>query len=77
MPGGRGGSGQPLERSLRRCLLAVRIGAAAGLDERQLSTAYYVALLQYVGCTTECSNQGFKSGKCVKCGTVRQSDIVK
>lgn len=32
-----------------------------------------------VGCAMlpECSNQGFKLGKCVKCGAVSQSEIVK
>jgi hypothetical protein len=47
------GSGQPMERSLRRCLLAVGLGAAVGLDQDQLNTTYYASLLQYVGCTTE------------------------
>ncbi len=42
-----------MERSLRRCLLAVGLGAAAGLDEDQLRTTYYASLLQYIGCTTE------------------------
>ena len=47
------GSGQPMERALRRCLLAVRLGEALGLRDDELRTTYYVALLQYVGCTTE------------------------
>lgn len=47
------GSGQPVERSLRRCLVAVRLGRAVGLDADQLHTTYYASLLQYVGCTTE------------------------
>ena len=45
-------SGQPVERSLRGYLLAVRIGNAAGLSEDQ-PRAYYASLVQYVGCTTE------------------------
>lgn len=47
------GSGQPMERALRRCLLAVGLGTAAGLGQRELQTTYYASLLQYVGCTTE------------------------
>lgn len=47
------GSGQPMERSLRRCLIAVGLGTAVGLDQDQLQTTYYASLLQYVGCTTE------------------------
>ena len=47
------GSGQPMERALRRCLLAVALGEALGLGDDELGTVYYVALLQYVGCTTD------------------------
>ena len=46
-------TGQPLEHSLRRALLAVRIGEDIGLNANELSTAYYVALLGSVGCTIE------------------------
>ena len=42
-----------MERSLRRCLLAVGLGTAVGLDQDQLQTTYYASLLQYVGCTAE------------------------
>jgi HD-GYP domain-containing protein (c-di-GMP phosphodiesterase class II) len=47
------GTGQPLERSLRTCLLASRIGAGIGLSPAELSSGYYVALLRYVGCTAD------------------------
>jgi response regulator RpfG family c-di-GMP phosphodiesterase len=43
--------GQPMEHELRTCLLAVRLGELIGLDEGQLSDAYYVALLRWIGCT--------------------------
>ena len=43
-------SGQPLEHSLRRAILAVWLGRELGLDEADLSTTYYVALLGTVGC---------------------------
>lgn len=47
------GTGQPLERALRTCLLASRIGEGIGLDTNELSTVYYVALLRFVGCTAD------------------------
>jgi HD-GYP domain-containing protein (c-di-GMP phosphodiesterase class II) len=43
--------GQPLESQLRSCLLAGWLGDAAGLGDEQRATAYWVALLRYVGCT--------------------------
>ena len=43
--------GQPLESQLRSCLLATWICDAAGFEEDERETAYWVALLRYVGCT--------------------------
>ncbi len=43
--------GQPLESQLRSCLLARSICEAAGFDDELRQTAYWVALLRYVGCT--------------------------
>src|SRR5258707_2557810 len=43
--------GQPLESQLRSCLLATWICDAAGFEEEDRETAYWVALLRYVGCT--------------------------
>ena len=43
--------GQPLESQLRSCLLATWICEAAGFEEEERETAYWVALLRYVGCT--------------------------
>src|SRR3954447_24749354 len=42
---------QPLESQLRSCLLATWICEAAGFEEETCETAYWVALLRYVGCT--------------------------
>lgn len=44
-----------------------------------ISNVYRCKKCGNAGCTTlpECSNQGFKSGKCVKCGTVGQSELLK
>jgi HD-GYP domain-containing protein (c-di-GMP phosphodiesterase class II) len=43
--------GQPLESQLRSCLLATWMCDAAGFDKDVRDTAYWVALLRYVGCT--------------------------
>lgn len=43
--------GQPLESQLRSCLLATWLCEAAGFDDEVRETAYWVALLRYVGCT--------------------------
>jgi HD-GYP domain-containing protein (c-di-GMP phosphodiesterase class II) len=47
------GTGQPLERALRTCLLAFRLGEQLGLTADELRTVYYVALLRFVGCTAD------------------------
>lgn len=43
--------GQPLESQLRSCLLATWICEEAGYERDVRQTAYWVALLRYVGCT--------------------------
>src|SRR5689334_17275157 len=43
--------GQPLESQLRSCLLATWMCDAAGFSKDVRDTAYWVALLRYVGCT--------------------------
>jgi HD-GYP domain-containing protein (c-di-GMP phosphodiesterase class II)/DNA-binding CsgD family transcriptional regulator len=43
--------GQPLESQLRSCLFATWICEAAGFDDQVRETAYWVALLRYLGCT--------------------------
>src|SRR5207237_4287840 len=43
--------GQPLESQLRSCLLATWMCEAAGFEREVRETAYWVALLRYVGCT--------------------------
>jgi len=43
--------GQPLESQLRSCLLAAWICEAARFEQKVCETAYWVALLRYVGCT--------------------------
>ena len=43
--------GQPLESQLRSCLLATWMCDQAGFDEDVRDTAYWVAMLRYLGCT--------------------------
>lgn len=43
--------GQPFDSQLRSCLLAMALCREAGFDEELRRTAYWVALLRYVGCT--------------------------
>jgi HD-GYP domain-containing protein (c-di-GMP phosphodiesterase class II)/DNA-binding CsgD family transcriptional regulator len=43
--------GQPLESQLRSCLLAMSMCDEAGFDPTVRETAYWVALLRYIGCT--------------------------
>ncbi|HEY7034470.1 MAG TPA: HD domain-containing phosphohydrolase [Thermomicrobiales bacterium] len=51
------GMGQPLEQALRTCLLAVTAGRELGLENRVLSDVYYLALLRFVGCTSDAHEQ--------------------
>ena len=43
--------GQPLESQLRSCLLATWMCDQAGYDDDVRTTAYWVAMLRYLGCT--------------------------
>jgi HD-GYP domain-containing protein (c-di-GMP phosphodiesterase class II) len=43
--------GQPLESQLRSCLIASWICEAAGFERELRDTAYWVALLRFIGCT--------------------------
>lgn len=44
------GIGHPMEYAMTSCIVAVRLGEAAGLPEADLRDAYYEALLRYIGC---------------------------
>jgi HD-GYP domain-containing protein (c-di-GMP phosphodiesterase class II) len=46
------GVGMPMEWVLRTCLLALRLGEAAGLDAQRRQNLYYLAMLRHVGCTS-------------------------
>jgi hypothetical protein len=47
------GMGQPMEYAMTTCIVAVRLGEAAGLSEAELRDAYYEALLRYIGCSAD------------------------
>lgn len=47
------GMGQPLSFALRSCLLALRLGQAAGMAQATLRTIYFEALLRYIGCNVD------------------------
>ena len=74
------GFGQPMEHVLRQCLIALRLGGHAGLDEQDRMAVYYTALLVNVGCHADAHEQAkwfgddiaLKSGKYVhEVGSVR------
>lgn len=45
------GNGMPLERTMRTALMSVEVGRNLGLPDRDLSSAFYLALLKAIGCT--------------------------
>jgi HD-GYP domain-containing protein (c-di-GMP phosphodiesterase class II) len=47
------GMGQPLEQALRTCLLSVRAGELLGLTDPELADVYYLALMRFLGCTSD------------------------
>src|SRR5579872_1689700 len=51
------GFGQPMEHVLRQCLIALRLGGCAGLDEPDRAAVYYTALLVNIGCHSDAHEQ--------------------
>ena len=49
------GMGRPMERVLRQTVVAMRLGAAAGMDQAACASAYYTSLLTWVGCAVDTS----------------------
>lgn len=49
------GMGQPMEKAMRSCLIALSLGRALDCDGATLSDIYYVALLEHIGCTAHAS----------------------
>src|SRR6202023_2550958 len=46
------GNGYPLEKTLRTCLLAVRIAERLGLSAAEQADVYYLTLLRSIACTS-------------------------
>jgi HD-GYP domain-containing protein (c-di-GMP phosphodiesterase class II) len=56
------GTGQPLEHGLRTCWLSLRVAEALGLDAATRSCVYHVALLRFLGCTSDASATAAMAG---------------
>ncbi len=56
------GTGQPLEHGLRSCLLSLKVAEALCLGEVGCSGVYHVALLRFVGCTSDASETAVLAG---------------
>ena len=56
------GLGVPSETMLRTALVAVRLGRAAGLGEAEVTAAYQLAFLRFVGCSTTSNETSFVIG---------------
>jgi hypothetical protein len=56
------GTGQPLEHGLRACWLSLKATEAMGLDAAARSCVYHVALLRFLGCTSDASAAEMLSG---------------
>ncbi len=56
------GTGQPMEHGLRTCWLSLAAAEALGLDPATRSAVYYVALLRFIGCTSDASETAVLAG---------------
>ena len=56
------GTGQPMEHGLRTCWLSLAVSEELGLDAVTRSCVYYVALLRFVGCTSDASDTAVLAG---------------
>lgn len=56
------GTGQPMEHGLRTCWLSLAAADAMGLDPSTRSCVYYVALLRFLGCTSDASETATFAG---------------
>jgi HD-GYP domain-containing protein (c-di-GMP phosphodiesterase class II) len=51
------GMGQPMEHSMRQCLIALRLGERLDLNEEDRASLYYVSLIAWVGCHIDAYEQ--------------------
>jgi HD-GYP domain-containing protein (c-di-GMP phosphodiesterase class II) len=56
------GTGQPMGHGLRTCWLSLRTAEALGLEAAARSCVYYVALLRFLGCTSDAADTAVLAG---------------
>lgn len=56
------GTGQPLDCELRACWSSVRAAEALGLDDDTRRCVYHVALLRFLGCTSDAADTAVLAG---------------
>jgi HD-GYP domain-containing protein (c-di-GMP phosphodiesterase class II) len=56
------GTGQPLDHALRTCSLSLAMAEALALDDVTRSDVFYVALLRFLGCTSDASDVAVIAG---------------
>ena len=56
------GTGQPMEHGLRTCWLSLAAAEALRLDTATRSAVYYVALLRFIGCTSDATETAVLAG---------------
>jgi len=56
------GTGMPLEKTMRTCLLAVSVGGRLGSSDQDLSDTFYATLLRSIGCTAFASEEAAAYG---------------
>jgi len=56
------GTGQPLDHALRTCSLSLAAAEALGLEDVTRSDVFYVALLRFLGCTSDASDVAVIAG---------------
>lgn len=56
------GMGQPLDHTLRTCLVAIDVARTMRLSEEDLRDTYYFTLLRFIGCTSHATEDAAETG---------------
>jgi HD-GYP domain-containing protein (c-di-GMP phosphodiesterase class II) len=56
------GMGQPMEQAQRTCIFSVRVAHRLALREAEVSDVYYLALLRFIGCTSDAHEAALAAG---------------
>ncbi len=56
------GMGQPMEQALRTCLLSMNAARALAMQGGELADVYYLALLRFLGCTSDAHETAAAAG---------------